>query len=249
MDKLKEALALLLGHSNQDEVVSLVETQGSGLFQKIFQKGHDVGYGKKHAALDRATEELTGIKAKLATAEEQITTLKANPETKAIHEQYAGQIKSLTDAAKARETELLTGIRKERHSSHLSTLRTALKAKLQPDYADVLLEKGENSDRIKVNDDGTWTVLQKGKDIPLAAQTPEAALSILADELVAGAPAGFVLAATDAGGGMGQNGQGKSQTPTGAAATAASIREGVKKSVTPNAPAPRGPFAVLTKQQ
>jgi len=246
MDKLLEALALLLGHTNRDEVVGLVETKAAPLFQSIFQKGHDVGYGKKHGELDTAKGRVAELETANAKLVEANTALKANPDTASLHRQYGEQIASLTATHKTERENLMSGIRGEREIRRFSDLLVALTSGEKPlvkDYAEVLTQKGEIRKRIKINDDGSWQVLQKGQDIPVAAQTPEAALALLAEELKAEAPPAFILVGADSGGGAGKGAPGR--PATGGAAQAAAIRDSVKATVAKETPKPRGPFAAL----
>ncbi len=250
MEKLIEALKALLGHANRDEVVTAMEKEAPAVYQAVFQKGHDIGYGKKHGELEKATARVTTLEGELTTANAELTKLKNSPDTKALHDQYGAQIGDLQTKAKAREAELLTTLRTERHNQRLAALRGHLVTPgadgkhLAADYADVLLQKADNAGRIKINDDGTWQVLQKGKDIPIAAQTPEAALQLMAGELIGEAPASFVLVGTDTGGGIG--GSKGTPAPAGAAALAASIRDSVSKAAKPEGPKHHGAFAGLS---
>lgn len=255
MDELLKALKLLLAHTNREEVVTLVEKEGAPIFQGIFQKGFDNGYGKKAGELTTATARVTELEGQLATTQGEVTKLKANPDTAALHVQYGTEITKVKADAATREAELQAVIVSERQTGRMSDLLTALTTgdkPLQRDYAEVLTEKAETKRRIKVNADGSWHVLQQGKDIPIAAQTPQAALALLADELKAAAPAGLVLVGTDKGGGLDTGGRGgfSAVTPSGGAALAESIRASVKTAATvaPDAPKPHGVFAALNTQ-
>lgn len=251
MEKLLEALKALLAHGNREEVVQLVEKEGAPIFQGIFQRGFDTGYGKGHGELETATAKVTELQGKVTTVETENAKLKANPDTAALHAQYGQEITKLKGDAEREANTLRGTIADERQTVSMRDLRTHLvdegDKRLRPVYADVLLQKAEVRTRVKVNADGTRQVLQKGKDIPIAAQTFEAALAIMAGELKAEAPSDFVLAGTDAGGGIGGIG-GRSTTttqPSGSAALAESIRASVKNAPATDAPKPHGAFAAL----
>ena len=253
MDELLKALKLLLGHANREEVVALVEKDGAPLFQSIFQKGFDNGYGKKGGELTTATTRIATLEGELTAARTEVDKLKANPDTASLHAQYTTEIAGIKKGAEEREAALRSTVVAERQTSRMGDLLAELisgNEPLQRDYAIVLTEKAETKRRIKINGDGSWQVLQQGKDIPIAAQTPEAALKLLAAELKAAAPAGLVMVGTDRGGGLTGGRADITQTSTGGAALAASIRESVKASVAvaPEAPKAHGAFAALNEQ-
>lgn len=252
MEKLLESLKALLAHGNKDEVVQLIEKEGAPLFQSIFQRGFDNGYGKKAGELETANAKVTDLQAKVTAQDGEIAKLKANPDTAALHAQYGQEIAKVKADAEARERELRATLETERKTMRTRDLRALLttgEKRLDADYADVLLEKPDVKSRVKINADGTFQILQKGKDIPIAAQTPEAALAIMADELKAEAPPRFVLVGTDTGGGLDTGGRSgfSAGAPTGGAALAESIRASVKAAgaAAPEAPKPRGAFAGL----
>jgi hypothetical protein len=225
MDKLIEALKA--AGEDKDKQAAAIQANAGGLYQHIFQSGHDVGYGKKGAELTAAQGKVTALEGEVVTLKTEVTTLKSAPDTKALHDQYGREIQTVKDKATARETELLGNLRTERHGQAKAKLRTALgkgEKRLVEAFADVLVEKADVIARIKIGDDGTRQVLQAGKDIPFAATDFDAQLGMLAEELKGSAPADFVLVGTDAGGGTGA--KGAPHTPP---STFDKIREDVKK--------------------
>lgn len=243
MDKLIAALQAA-GEDKAKQVAAL-KAEGGGLFQAVFQEGHDTGYGKKHGELTTAQTRVTALEGELTTVKDEVTKLKSNPDVAALHTQYAGEIKTIKDAALAKETALANTLRAERTNAARATLKAALKSgdKVLVDaFADVLAEKGDVIGRIKVGDDGAVTVLQAGKEIPFAAATAEAALAMLADELKGTAPAEFVKVGTDVGGGQRR----VPGAPPATKNTFDKIREDVKASASPkDGIKPHGAFAGL----
>ncbi len=237
--------ALTAAGDDKEKQAAAIQTHGGSVYQLIFQNGHDVGYGKKHGELTTAQTKATELEGRVATLSTELTTLKSAPDQKALHDQYGAQIKDLTTKAEQTASGLKAQLTKERKAAKVAVLRDALLTgakRVEKDYADVLIQRADVVDRVKMNEDGTWQVLQKGKEIPIAAQTPDAALTLLADELKAETPPKFLLVGTDTGAG----------TTTGTVTTTVGgnqfdkIREAVKAEANaPNAIKPHGSFAAL----
>lgn len=204
MDELIKALKAL-SDADRAKFGTTLQNEAPALYQSVFQAGHDVGYGKKGAELVAAQGKVTELEGRITALDTEVTKLKSNPDTAALHKQYAEERDKLVKEhaeAMSKVTGQIVSEKTSRYVTQLQQLLTAGEKRLQGDYATVLTEKADVRGRIKVNADGSWQVLQKGKDIPFAAATPEAAIAMLADELKSEAPAAFVLAGTDSGGGV-----------------------------------------------
>jgi uncharacterized phage infection (PIP) family protein YhgE len=203
MDKLIEAIKALTPE-DKAKFGDTLRTADASLYQGIFQSGFDTGFGKKEADLRTATERVTALTTELATATGEITKLKSNPDTTALHTQYGGQIKELTDKHTAELAKLNGQIAEGRVNDFLGALKGALSSgdtRLQGDYVEVITQRADIRSRLKVNPDGSRQVLQKGKDIPFAVSSSDEALKLLAEEIKKEAPATFILAGTDKGAG------------------------------------------------
>lgn len=224
---LKEAIAALAA-ADRTEVIAALKADAPGLQQALFQEGHDVGYGKKHGELTAAESKVTELTSQVSTLTKDVDKLKKNPAVAELHTQYGQEIETLKAANAATVAELKGKITSSKADATTASLRAMLTSgakRLDPDYAGVLTEKADTRARIKVADDGSIQILQAGKDIPIGAHTVEAALTVFAEELKAAAPAKFVLADTDKGGGTLQQ---RAPIPAGTG-LAASIRETVAK--------------------
>lgn len=252
MDKLLEALKAA-GTDVAKQAAALKEHAPS-LHQSVTQDGYNTGYASKGTELAAAQTEITTLKATTATLQGEVTKLKANPDTAAIHTQYTAQIADLT-AQHQKEKDALTGnLAGERKAKALGKLKEHLTTPskkdgnrhLNPDYAQVLIEKADVASRFtEVN--GAYVIKQNGKDIPITGSFDEA-VEVLAAELRAAAPSTLVLVGTDKGGGGGGHQQNIAQQ---GGTVFDKIREDAKNAATPGGAGgvakPHGSFAGMAQ--
>lgn len=200
--ELEAAATLLAAHADRTEVVTLLKTKAGAIHHAIHQEGFNGGYGKGTSELATAQTALTEAQAARTKAEaDLVEARKANPDVAKLHTDYQAQINTVEEKAKARETELLGGIKAEKLTGAKATLVAKLKGLgVQSDLAEVLAEKQENASRFVVADDGTVSVLQPGLTIPYTGD----GMTLLADAIRAKVPPGLITAKVD--GGAGGNG-------------------------------------------
>jgi membrane-bound lytic murein transglycosylase len=251
MDLAAAVAALVAG--DRAQVLELLKP--TPLWQPIYQEGFNKAHGEGRTKLEAETTKRTELEGQLATATTQLEQLKRDkPDLAAIQTQHQQALTALETthrtAMQAKDAE----ITEERTAGVLARFEQRLtsgkradgtdRKKLHPSYAAVLRERQQNRERIKVGADKSITVLQKDRATPFGAATTDAALDLLADELIAEAPPEFVLAGTDAGGGVqgggGTGEQGKNHFDK--------IREDVKAKAEAQVDVkPHGPFARLAQ--
>lgn len=252
---VNEAIAEL-AKADRTEVLAALEKDAPGLHQAVFQKGYDNAHGKFKGDLATADGKVTGLTAEVTKLTGEVETLKKHPGTAELHTQYGNEIAALKNGHATEVAGLKGKIAEGDQKAITSTLRSLLTTGtkdspkvLDADYAAVQLEKPEIKARIKLVDGG-FQILQAGKDIPIAAQTTDAALAILAEELKTSAPSKFVMANTDVGGGNQQRLTPVTGAPNKVLADA--IRESVKtgqaaQTISPLAPGPLKRLATTTQ--
>lgn len=206
LDELLAALSQALGE-NRDDLISGIEKKVGGLYQVIFQKGHDVGYGKKNHEITAANDKIAKLSNDIAAREQAIEELKAEgPEKhKKVIEGYKAEIATLTEAHKQAIAQKDAVLSQERLDRSIADLKARLIARgVMPDYADVKLQSQEVRNRIKFEPDGSRQVLQAGKDIPFAVTGTEDALDLLANELHSATPQNWQTSKVIPGSGDGQ---------------------------------------------
>jgi multidrug efflux pump subunit AcrA (membrane-fusion protein) len=201
---LTEAIKALMAHSNREEVVAALQKDGQPLYQLVFNKGHAVATAKLEA--EKAT-----VEARATQAEQERDAAKGTlaererntPDVAAIRTQYEQQIADLKEQHKGtllKEKEARQAERLERTKAELRA--DLVSAGVDPDYADVLVEKRETLSRLTFRkDDGVLEILQAGKTIPLAVGDGESPVKLLVAELRGATPAKFISSNADGGSG------------------------------------------------
>lgn len=210
---LAEAIAALIA-APQAEVIAALKKDATPLVNVINQEGFNNGYGKKQGEFDtlKVAADKSAADLVTMTAERDKLARGLPADVAAVRTEHQQEVTRLTEQHKAELKARDEAIVAERTSNVVTSLRTRLQApkdsKGQPRravrevYATVATQDKAVRDRIKPLPDGTFQVLQAGKQIPVAAATTEEALDVLAEELAAGAPSDMVVANTDAGGGV-----------------------------------------------
>jgi hypothetical protein len=199
MNELEQALAVLMGHSDQAAVAQLIHTKAPALYQTIFNAGHSVATTQAKADKMRLDGEVATARAKVTELEGKITELgRANPDAA----QYQQQIVDLKKQIEDREKQDKANARKGRLDSARDGLKDALiKLRVDPVYARAHVLEPEVIGRLVQNEGSDDVVVtQKGLNIPIIVtdgkQTP---LDVLAAEIRAAVHPRYILADTDRG--------------------------------------------------
>jgi DNA polymerase III gamma/tau subunit len=173
------------------------------IYQAVFNQGHS-------AATEKADATETELKASLEEAQKQAKEAQAkvdemkkgSPDVAKITEQYEAQITELKEKHKAEKRELVT----KAENASLEVHRKAAVDRLVEKHdiprlvAEVLLERAENSSRLKLKD-GKLQILQAGKDIPIVVDAEQDPLDVYTAELAGAVPAGLKVSNSDRGAG------------------------------------------------
>ncbi|HYG66112.1 MAG TPA: hypothetical protein VD838_00585 [Anaeromyxobacteraceae bacterium] len=184
-------------------VAKALQKHAQPIYQEIFNRGHS-------QATEKLTAEKEAVEAQLEAAEEKATKAEAkakkleegSPDVAKVTEQFQQEIADLKEKHKLEKKALETKV----VDVQLQTYREKAIAKLvaadvDPAYAEVLLERQANRDRLKLDKDGKLSILQAGKDIPIAAEDGTDALDAFVQELAGATPANFKTSNGDRGAG------------------------------------------------
>jgi hypothetical protein len=211
MRELSEVVAELLSHFNtdKDKTVQALQAGAQPVYQKAFDAGH--GEGLKRGRQEKADVDakVASLTAELATANEQLTELRdKTPDVQKVRDQYDRQITDLKD----KHTKELAKEREKRETAdmnrELSKLEAKLGKRLDPLAVKALMVDPDLKKRLQPKGDGSFDVMQHGKDIPFSPGEGQDALDLLADELTAKQDPKWRLANTDTGSGVEGQGTG-----------------------------------------
>jgi chaperonin cofactor prefoldin len=194
-----DALIAELAKQDKAKVADALHSGAPSIWQEVFNKGHAT-------ATAASGEKIRTLEAKVTTAETDLNTTKqqlaeaekGKPDIEKIRTDFTKEIGDLTQKHEKEKNQLKADLERERKSTVVEKLKTALGAKIDPDYADVQAQKAES--RIRITATG-YEIMQEGKEIPFAPASGQTAVGLLADEIIKAAPAKFQLAKTDTGGG------------------------------------------------
>lgn len=204
---LKELLAELL-KLDKAAVVAALQAEAHAIYQAIFDKGHSTATATARTEKERLDGELAGVRTQLEQANNTIKELeKKAPDVATVRTQFEQQILTLQnkhkDELKAKDAE----IESERRSRAFGDLRVKLIEKgVDPDYAEVTVNKAEVQKRIRIKDK-LAEVLQADSEVPLQPGKGQTGIDLLADELHKATPAKFLTSDVDRGSGT-ENGGG-----------------------------------------
>lgn len=192
------------------QVATALQEKAQPVFQHIFNKGHGAGLAKATDDKTRLEGQVASLTSQLSEKDNTIRTLTDKaPDVAAVRQTFEAQINQLTEKHKSELKAKDEEIQGERMSRARSDIRTKLVAGgVDPDYADVLMEKPEIKKRMRFAKDGVLEVLQDKQDIPLTATKDKAVTDLFVEELVAAAPAKFLTVNSDRGSGTESGGGG-----------------------------------------
>lgn len=226
--ELEELFTALMAHSDRKAVVKGLHEHAQPIYQLIFNRGHTAATSKGEEKATSLEEKITKLEADLAAAEKRAKEAESKtPDAAAIRAELTQQLEA--ERAKHRDDlkalrEAHKGTLQEREISNLQ--RLLVEAGVEKRYAKVLAADPDVRKRLKIEDNGTLTVLQAGKDaIPVAVDEGKDPMSVLVAELKAETPAEFVTTGID------PNGSGERRTPgSGANAGDSAYFDGLRKS-------------------
>lgn len=193
------------------EIASRLQSDGHGVFQVIYDRGHSAATERGNSRTDELEKELAEEREKLESTETQLTEEREkHPETEELRSEYQEEIREVRAESDEKISSLekqLVNERRERAHSDLKAMLTSGQRHLDADYADVLTNKSDVRDRLRFDEDtGSLEVLQAGKQIALAPADGVSPLALLSKELKESAPSKFVEVSSDAGSGSREGG-------------------------------------------
>lgn len=183
-----EELVAELAKADQAEVVQMLQTKAHPLWQGIFNQGHSTATAQAKKDREKVETDLQAANAAVEKAKADIAKLEEKaPDMAKLRTQYETQIQELQQKLKAAE-DGVSGIKRETTlEMQLKELQSKLiAAKVHPRIAKIVISDKEIRDRLTINDDGSVTVKQHGKDIPMVVASGQDVLDALATEIAGG---------------------------------------------------------------
>lgn len=204
MPTLAESLAVLADTEDANDVAAQLRTAAPKVYQIAFDAGHSTATAQSKKDIKALETKLADAETARSAAEDKLTeATRSQPDVaklRADHEavildlkeRHKAELKALKDAAKDRE-----------RSAALKSLELALVAAgVDPDYAEVQVQKESIRNRIDVADDGTVTFRQLDKDTPYSGKDATENTKLLAADIRKSiSNPKFLAAAGDAGSG------------------------------------------------
>lgn len=231
-----QALWAQLGEGVEDDadvpeakIVEVIQKNAHPVFQIIYDRGHSTATEAGNRKVTDLESQLEKLKKDHETATQALADeRRKHPDTDTIRTQYEEREQELKAEHEKAVAELNGKLQNERLNTARQTLKgylTSGERRLDPDYADVQLDKSELRERFRHRDDGTLEVLQAGKQIALVPADGVSPLELLAKELKDAAPSKFVEVHSDRGAGS----QGNGGSSGGAGGFFGKYREELKK--------------------
>jgi hypothetical protein len=222
------------GTLTMETVTSTLRQASPTVYQKVFDVGHSERDKRAKKELEKVTGELETAKSELEKARGAGATGTDDEKATRIRE-LEGQVQKLTAEKGDLEKAHRGALAEAKRDARLEGLRAILVGRegdrLEPEYAEVLLQNKALRDRVRINDDGTVDVLS-ASGVPYAPGEGQDAMTVLAGELVEQAKKDKPrLVISGAEGGSGTGGNGGRATGTGGATGDAQLYTGIRKEV------------------
>jgi hypothetical protein len=197
------SLAEQVSSLSKADAVELLKANNHAAWQEIWNAGHNTAHGKAKESEEAIQSQLEEAQAELEKTQKELEKIQSKqPDVAKIHEDYKAEI----DALKTKHKEAIASkdqtIRDRELDRGKSSLRAALVATgVDPDFAEVMVQKENVLSRLRVDGDFHLNVLQDGREIPIQPNETKDAVQLFAEELKATVPPKFVAASGDRGSG------------------------------------------------
>lgn len=187
---LQEAIALLMGHANRQEVVDLLQKEAQPLTQVFFNRGHGVATEESKTKVETSEARVTQLQADLQKTQQKIDELQNDkPDIAALQTQHQRELLEQKESLTKQLDAERANTRKVMLDRDLGTIQSKLvEKKVKGPWAKVLLQDQELRDRIKYEDSGNPVVFQPGTKTPYSVADGQSVFDLLADEIVAKVP-------------------------------------------------------------
>jgi hypothetical protein len=203
MDELREAIEALrnLDGVTPEQIADGLREHAGGVFQVVFNRGHGAATADKRTEIDGLTTKVADLTGKLTAATTRVAELEqGDPDHKAELERLRTTVTDLQGKLTEAKDTHTKAIRDMRINDGAGRLRNLLvdHFKVDPDKADVLVEKHRKRIRTGGEDDTRIVVMQDGLDVPVQADDP---VKHLATELTNGLDPRWITSTADGGSG------------------------------------------------
>lgn len=220
----------------------MAKEQAHAVFQHIFNVGHSERHKKATTEEKTLRDQVTALETERDELKVKLEDAgKGQPDASKRVTELEGQIRTLQTQHAEKEKEFRQQVAAARVDARLESLKAKLVAADMDDaYAEVLTQTAGVRGRLKLNDDGTFDVMQATGGIPFAPADGKDGLDLLATELVEttrSSKPSLIRSNAEAGSGTGSNGgRSSGDTRKGGAALYDSIRKGVQEAEKAGAP-------------
>jgi hypothetical protein len=194
--EITDAIAVLKKGSKEHAAAIAEELSGSPVYQAVFNDGHSEATkraGTKQADLAKKLKDAEARNAELETERDELK--KATPDLAKRDQDWQKKLDKKDEEIAAERTQ------RERIIGDVTTerLRSALKDKLRPKYAELVAPT--LASRIRRKADGTEELLEEGSEIPVSIPKGKTVYQVAADLAYEAADAVDRLAGGESGGG------------------------------------------------
>lgn len=173
------------------------------IYQAVFNTGHSEATEKAKTTEKELTEKLEAEQERASKAEKKAKDLEAGaPDVAKVTEQFEQQITELKEKHKAEKKALEQKAQDAALEIHRAkAVDKLVEQGVNRTYAEVLMEREANRNRLKLDKDGKLQILQAGKDIPIVVDAEQSPLDVFTAELAGATPAELKTSNGDRGAG------------------------------------------------
>lgn len=201
LEELARALAEQFG-TDSAAVLAALQAHANPVYTAVWNSGHKQAASEGKTKLTELKNQVKELEEKAEGLEGTVTELRAKaPDAAKLQGDYQKEIDNLKNKHKGEVERLKGSIESERRTRTMADLRTKLVSSgVDPDYAEVIVQKPDLVSRIRFDESGNVQVMQPGKDIPYAPDGAIGPVDTLAKELADATPAKFRTSTVDKGG-------------------------------------------------
>lgn len=212
-EKVASATEGLDGDDADEAKAKELKNMDQSVRQFLWNGGHKAATKQNAEKIESLESERESLQEQIEEKERQLEELKeVQPDAEKIEAEYQEEIKELKEQHAAAVEELRQKIRDRDKGSFRNRVFARVSKILDSDYVDVQLQRMEAQGRIKIDDDGDIEILQPGKEIPYMADSEEALVETVVEELASEAPDKWKVSNADSGGGSSGSGGGPNKS-------------------------------------
>lgn len=202
-DEERAALEDLAGKINavtdKAGFAAVLKDKAKSVYQQIFNEGHASAFGTQKSATEAAVARATTAEEKLEALQSEFDAYReGKPDVAAVEKTWKDRLEKVDKKFLDFKEQVKRDSIAARTDGAIERTRSLLKATIDPDKADALVDRQSVRNRILSEDGKSLKVLQPDSQIPYAGDD-EAQIRALAEELSKGVEAKFIRSDVDSG--------------------------------------------------